>query len=272
MQLSALREQLLAERELYREQVAQIDANGPGRLDHVGDQIPDELPIRNHPGDLGSEMFEREKEIGLRSGFLRHLDEIDAALGRMDDGTYGICEDCGQPIAASRLAVMPSAITCIHCQEQRESAVDLFHRPVEEQVLNPPFGRSFRDDSNDPNYDGEDCWQEVAEYGTSETPSDLPGAVSYRDLYHSNEQVYGIVDPMDAIAGEDGDPLDGVAIPEGVALHVFTPREFGKEEGGAILGELAEEAEPDGEPYVAMRALAEEAWRTHHLMNWGSNV
>jgi YteA family regulatory protein len=269
MQLSSLREQLLAERQVYERQVADIDSSGPGRLTY-GEQSPDSNTITNHPGDQGSEMFEREKEMGLRSGFMKQITEIDEALFRMTEGSYGICEDCGQPIPVARLEAAPSATTCISCKERRESSLDIFHRPVEEQVLNPPFGRTFRDDSEDPSFDGEDCLQEVLQYGTSETPQDVPGAVSYRDLYHSDEQVYGIVDPMDGIVGEDGEVLQGVAVPEGV--HVFTTREFGWEEGGAILGELAEESDMDGDGYVAMRALAEEAWRSHHRSHGGSGV
>jgi YteA family regulatory protein len=261
VQFSSLRQRLLAEREAYAHQVDLIDMSGPGHLSE-GDQIPDELPISNHPGDLGSEMFEREKEMGLRSGFLRHIHEVDDALARMDAGTYGVCEVCGQPIPTARLEAMPSATTCVQCQERRESLNDPFHRPIEEQVLNPPFGRTFRSGSDDPGYDGEDAWQEVAQHGTSETPSDVPGAVSYRDLYNSDENVYGIVDPLDGIAGEDGEALPGVAVPP--EAHVFAVIDPLAQNGGIPLPDLAREAWPDGDGYAARRSLAEDIFRTDH--------
>jgi YteA family regulatory protein len=242
----AWRQRLLEEREAYAHQVALIDESGPGKL-HEGGQMLEELTIRNHPGDIGSEMFEREKEMGLRSGFMRHIAEIDDALARMAEGTYGICEDCGAAIATARLEAMPSATTCIACQEKREALADQFHRPIEEQVLNPPFGRTFRANTGDPGYDGEDAWQEVAQHSTSDSPSDVPGAVSYRDLVNSDEHVYGIVDPMDGIVGADGDPLDGVAIP--ADLHVFSVFDVTEEES----------------PPLTEEARSEDQWRTDHL-------
>ncbi|OTA40142.1 MAG: hypothetical protein A6D92_22955 [Symbiobacterium thermophilum] len=49
----------------------------------------------------------------------------------------------------------------------------------------------------------------MGQYGTSETPQDVPGAVSYEDMYNSDEDVYTIVDPMDALVDEDGEPCSG---------------------------------------------------------------
>jgi YteA family regulatory protein len=204
--LEHFRQSLRAERSRYQEQIEMIAETGLGDLSH-GDQLQEDSTVDNHPADLGTEMFEREKDLGLRSNAVRRLRAIDIALERMDAGTYAICEECGQPISAERLEVFPSALTCIECQRKREAPADRFHRPIEEQVLNPPFGRSWLDGSGDPGYDGEDAWQEVAQYGTSETPQDVPGAVSYNDLYNSDEDVYTIVDHMDGLVDEDGEPI-----------------------------------------------------------------
>jgi DnaK suppressor protein len=59
--------------------------------------------------------FEREHGAALVGQAHRHLAEIDAALHRLDDGSYGICAGCGIPIAAERLAARPTAATCITC-------------------------------------------------------------------------------------------------------------------------------------------------------------
>jgi len=200
------RQKLLEERQQYQDQMAMIAETGLGGTSH-GDQLQEDSTVDNHPADLGTEMFEREKDLGLRSNAVRRLRDIDIALERMETGDYGTCMACGRPIDQERLEVFPSALTCISCQTKREEAPDRFHRPIEEQVLNPPFGRTWRDGTGDPGYDGEDAWQEVAQYGTSESPQDVPGAVTYNDMYNSDEDVYTIVDPMDALVDEDGEPI-----------------------------------------------------------------
>jgi len=56
----------------------------------------------------------------------RHLiEEIQAALGRIDDGTYGDCEVCGEPIHPARLEALPIARRCVRCQEEAEHAAKL---------------------------------------------------------------------------------------------------------------------------------------------------
>ena len=206
MDLQHFRHKLLEERHQYEDQVEMIGATGLG-FTSQGDQLQEDSTADNHPADLGTETFERGKDIGLRSNALRRLDDIEIALERIEAGTYGTCMECGGPIGEERLEVFPSALNCIECQAKREAGPDRFHRPIEEQVLNPPFGRTWRDGTGDPGYDGEDAWQEAAQHGTSETPQDVPGATSYNDMYWSDEDVYTIVDPMDALVDEDGEPL-----------------------------------------------------------------
>jgi DnaK suppressor protein len=59
--------------------------------------------------------FEREHTAALLRDARRHLDDIYAALRRLDAGSYGVCAACGQPIAADRLTARPTANTCITC-------------------------------------------------------------------------------------------------------------------------------------------------------------
>lgn len=59
--------------------------------------------------------FERSQVGALVQQAEAHLVEIDAALARIDDGTYGVCVVCGQPIPAARLEVRPTATTCVGC-------------------------------------------------------------------------------------------------------------------------------------------------------------
>jgi DnaK suppressor protein len=59
--------------------------------------------------------FEREQNSALLGQALAHLAELDTAVARLDDGSYGRCRQCGEPIAAERLAARPSSVTCIAC-------------------------------------------------------------------------------------------------------------------------------------------------------------
>lgn len=59
--------------------------------------------------------FERSQVDALVQQAKHHLAEVDAAMGRLTDGTYGVCESCGKPIAAERLEARPVARTCISC-------------------------------------------------------------------------------------------------------------------------------------------------------------
>lgn len=205
MDLAHYRQKLAQERAFYTERNAMLKETGLGTSQ--GDQLQEDSTLDNHPGDLGTEMFEREKDLGLLSNNNRRLREIDIALERMESGLYGVCEDCGGSIGEERLEVFPMATTCIECQRKREALPDRFHRPIEEQVLNPPFGRTWRGASGDPGYDGEDAWQEVAQHGTSETPQDVPGSTTYGDMYNSDEDVYTGVDPVEALVTDEGEPM-----------------------------------------------------------------
>ncbi len=63
--------------------------------------------------------FERSQVSTLARDAQRHLSEIDAAVERVDAGTYGVCETCGQPIGEGRLEARPTARLCIRCAERR---------------------------------------------------------------------------------------------------------------------------------------------------------
>ncbi|MER3457669.1 MAG: hypothetical protein C4309_02595 [Chloroflexota bacterium] len=79
---------------------------------------PGEVGYGNHPADYGTEVFEQEKEVGLRRDFEAVIQRIDAALARMDGGTYGLCLNCGRPIDPERLKALPYAEYDIKCAEK----------------------------------------------------------------------------------------------------------------------------------------------------------
>lgn len=73
----------------------------------------------NHLGDTATATFDRELDQGLEEGAQQTLDEIEAALIRIEDGSYGVCEICGEPIGAERLSAIPWARLCIDDQRKQ---------------------------------------------------------------------------------------------------------------------------------------------------------
>jgi DnaK suppressor protein len=63
-----------------------------------------------------SQVFEQQRDLALRDRNEQHLAAVEAALARLDDGTYGQCARCGRPIAQERLDALPWAAHCIDCQ------------------------------------------------------------------------------------------------------------------------------------------------------------
>ena len=79
--------------------------------------------IDQHPAELGTETFERERDLTALAILEGELEDIDIALRRLDDGSYGICEECGKPIGDERLEAKPWARLCIVHQAAMERAL-----------------------------------------------------------------------------------------------------------------------------------------------------
>ena len=74
--------------------------------------------LPGHNADRDTEGLEAEIAVGNNGRDL--LDQVEGALLRVQEGTYGICEDCGEPIAPERLEVLPFTPCCVQCSRQRE--------------------------------------------------------------------------------------------------------------------------------------------------------
>jgi RNA polymerase-binding transcription factor len=82
--------------------------------DRLGDSAGDDQ------ADTGTKTFEREQEISLANGIRDRVTQVERALERLDDGHYGYCERCGNPIPAERLAAFPSVTLCVTCKQLEE--------------------------------------------------------------------------------------------------------------------------------------------------------
>ena len=85
-----------------------------------GNPLGDLSLIDQHPADIGSESFERDKDLSILFNVEAELAEIDRALRRVQEGTYGRCEACGKPIGAARLEARPAARFCLEDQAGAE--------------------------------------------------------------------------------------------------------------------------------------------------------
>ena len=70
--------------------------------------------------DTGSKTFEREHEMYLTNSHREILSQTDRALSRIENGTYGVCESCGNPIGKARLQAFPRATLCMSCKQREE--------------------------------------------------------------------------------------------------------------------------------------------------------
>jgi RNA polymerase-binding transcription factor len=70
--------------------------------------------------DAGSFTFEREKDLSIANNVQDLLAKIARSLEKINEGTYGICESCGQPIESARLKALPHALLCVSCKTQEE--------------------------------------------------------------------------------------------------------------------------------------------------------
>jgi DnaK suppressor protein len=70
--------------------------------------------------DAGTKAFQREHDFALTQNAQDLLDQGERALGRIDAGTYGVCESCGKPIGKARLLAFPMATLCVECKQRQE--------------------------------------------------------------------------------------------------------------------------------------------------------
>ena len=96
-----------------------LDRENPGSIaDELGDIV---TAGDDNLGDTATAMYDRELDQSLEEGAQQTLLEIQNALRKIEDGSYGTCEACGKPIAEDRLAAIPWARLCIDDQRKADS-------------------------------------------------------------------------------------------------------------------------------------------------------
>ena len=105
------RQLIVSEKERLQGLVREREAEGVGTQSE-NDQISELSSLDQHQGDTGTETFEREKDFSLLEQLEAEIGDLDAALRKIDEGTYGSCEVCGKEIQPDRLEAMPGTRTC----------------------------------------------------------------------------------------------------------------------------------------------------------------
>ena len=113
-ELAEVRGELKSEAAALRGDLARAAAEIAERLiDSARDAGDDEA-------EAGAKAFEREHDLAVTQNAQDQLDQGERALHRIDGGTYGVCESCGQPIGKARLLAFPRATLCVTCKQRQE--------------------------------------------------------------------------------------------------------------------------------------------------------
>jgi YteA family regulatory protein len=201
LQEKQLREQLIERKQELTKQLEVSDEHG--LADAMRSATGELSMIDNHPADIGTELFERGKDLALNDNAQEHLKEVLLALEKLDSGTYGLCEVCHKPIPYQRLEAIPWAAACV---DHVRFPNTVSERPVEEEFLTPPFGRtSFDGRGDETEFDGEDAWQIVENYGSSNSPAlaEDPDSFDYEHPAIEPEEHSGYVEAIESFLATD---------------------------------------------------------------------
>ncbi len=199
-QLNQLKQTLINEKETLNSQIDNTEENG--YLEGSQREATGELSsYDNHPADSGTELFERSKNLAMDEHFDTQVEKVDQALEAIENGTYGKCAECGKEIPFERLEAVPYTLYCVEHSAEQTLSND---RPAEEDVLEYTHEADFNRRQNEEMADNRNSFNDVAEFGTSETPSDLTGDhEDYNKLYIDNEKERGFTEDFESFSATD---------------------------------------------------------------------
>lgn len=113
-EITEIRDQLAVEAAELRTEIDRAESDIANRL---GDAVID---AGDDQADVGAKAYEREHELALTYNARELLAQAERALDKIDAGTYGSCESCGQPIGKARLQAFPRAVLCVSCKQREE--------------------------------------------------------------------------------------------------------------------------------------------------------
>jgi RNA polymerase-binding protein DksA len=114
--LKKIRATLVEERTDLEKQQQELEES----FDGTQSEITGEVGLDEDFADAGTATFDRERDLSIRNNIRDLIDQINRAIVRIDEGTYGTCERCGRPIDAARLKALPHASLCLDCKRREE--------------------------------------------------------------------------------------------------------------------------------------------------------
>ena len=115
--LASIHKRLTEQRDELERQLNLIEESATGLSQS---EMSGEVSYDEDFADAGSFTFEREKEFSIANNVSDLRSKIDRALHNIEEGTYGICESCGQPIEGPRLKALPHVTLCLKCKKAEE--------------------------------------------------------------------------------------------------------------------------------------------------------
>ncbi|RKN06096.1 TraR/DksA family transcriptional regulator [Streptomyces radicis] len=113
-EVAEARDQLTIEADRLRGEIRSVEEALTGLMRDSGDGAGDDQ------ADTGTKNVTREHEMALASNAREMLYQTERALQRLEAGTYGLCESCGNPIGKARMQVFPRATLCVDCKQKQE--------------------------------------------------------------------------------------------------------------------------------------------------------
>ena len=113
-EIAGIRANLVEQRNVFMREFSDLE---DAAFNVSQSEVSGEVSFDEEYADAGSFTFEREKELSIGNNIRDLLDKVNHAINAIDRGTYGICENCGNPIAKARLLALPYSTLCLNCKQ-----------------------------------------------------------------------------------------------------------------------------------------------------------
>ncbi len=181
-----------AVKQMHENDEADMSEHNPSELSHYD----------NHPADMGSELYSLEMNMALKVHEQAKLNDIQRALTKFENGTYGKCENCGEEISQDRLEAKPEARLCLQCEHEKEATEINTPDQQYDEIFQAPFGRKYLNKQEDDEFEGMDQLNDLMKYGSADTPQDLGGYADFEEYYTNELDNQGIVEETDKISNQ----------------------------------------------------------------------